>query len=258
MTSAGRPNELTQLAGDPSEPSAVICVLGMHRSGTSALAGCLQEAGLFLGDVNESHPHNLKGNRENQEIRQLNDDILAYNGGAWDDPPRTLLWDSTHTERAAAIVATHFSRHSVWGFKDPRTVLTLRFWRQALPNLKPVGTFRHPMAVAQSLFDRGGRPIQQSLRLWRYYNAIILEEVAKSPFACICFDLPDDGYLKQLSLIVSEINPGPRDATNRFFDAGLRHMGVPNADDNLDPEIRAIYAALCEVSFRVRRNATTI
>ena len=68
----------------------VICILGMHRSGTSSLAGCLQEAMLGLGDVVESAPHNLKGNRENLAIRGLNDDFLAYSNGAWDRPPERL------------------------------------------------------------------------------------------------------------------------------------------------------------------------
>jgi len=31
--------------------SPPILILGMHRSGTSCLAGCLEEAGLYLGDV---------------------------------------------------------------------------------------------------------------------------------------------------------------------------------------------------------------
>ena len=41
------------LARDRVPNTAVICILGMHRSGTSSLAGCLQEAGLELGDVVE-------------------------------------------------------------------------------------------------------------------------------------------------------------------------------------------------------------
>ena len=45
--------------------SSPIAILGMHRSGTSCLAGSLQEAGIYLGDVVTSAAHNQKGNREN-------------------------------------------------------------------------------------------------------------------------------------------------------------------------------------------------
>ena len=45
-----------------------VIILGMHRSGTSCLTGCLKEYGLHLGDVSESNKHNKKGNQENKEV----------------------------------------------------------------------------------------------------------------------------------------------------------------------------------------------
>ena len=42
-------------------PARLIAVLGMHRSGTSYLAGSLQEAGLILGDCHTWNKHNEKG-----------------------------------------------------------------------------------------------------------------------------------------------------------------------------------------------------
>ena len=73
------------------QPLEILCVLGMHRSGTSCLTGSLQEAGLYLGDCHTWNPHNLKGNRENQEIVDINDRVLADNGGAWDAPPERVI-----------------------------------------------------------------------------------------------------------------------------------------------------------------------
>ncbi len=64
-----------------------IAILGMHRSGTSCLAGSLQQAGLYLGEVVEQAPHKKRGNRESLVIRSLNDRLLEENGGAWDSPP---------------------------------------------------------------------------------------------------------------------------------------------------------------------------
>ena len=65
-----------------------VVILGMHRSGTSVLAGSLQEAGLVLGDVVTQAPHNKKGNRENRAIMFMQEDLLQSNGGSWDNPPK--------------------------------------------------------------------------------------------------------------------------------------------------------------------------
>src|SRR5438093_2130947 len=113
-----------------------LCVLGMHRSGTSCLMGCLQNAGLFVGEVVESAPHNLKGNRENLEVRALNEAILECSAGSWKEPPKKLVWNKTHEWRRDQIIAVLSSGGPMWGFKDPRTLLTLDFWRRALPDVQ--------------------------------------------------------------------------------------------------------------------------
>jgi hypothetical protein len=60
----------------------IISVLGMHRSGTSSLVGSLEEAGVFLGNVQRVNPNNPKGNLEHLKIMKLHDDLLAENGGS--------------------------------------------------------------------------------------------------------------------------------------------------------------------------------
>ena len=46
----------------------------------------------------------------------------------------------------------------VWGFKDPRALLTMPFWHAAIPGLEFVGTYRHPYLVAKSLNSRDQMP----------------------------------------------------------------------------------------------------
>lgn len=78
-----------------------IMILGMHRSGTSCLAGSLQSAGLCLGSVSISNTYNPKGNRENSLIMLLNDELLNYNNSNWCSPPPTKLnWEEKHTNQA--------------------------------------------------------------------------------------------------------------------------------------------------------------
>src|SRR5258706_8380174 len=69
----------------------IICVLGMHRSGTSLLARILNLLGVDLGpaEVLTTEPiaHNPKGYWEHHEITAISDAILKRYGGSWDEPP---------------------------------------------------------------------------------------------------------------------------------------------------------------------------
>lgn len=146
-----------------------VIILGMHRSGTSMLTGCLQEAGLFLGEVMEHSPHNLKGNRENKATWLINDQVVAANGGSWDRPVSSALW----TERAREIrdsYLTRFYEKKQFGFKDPRCLLTLDGWREVIPVYSLVGIFRHPFLVANSLHKRNYFSYDKGLQLWLEYN----------------------------------------------------------------------------------------
>ena len=70
--------------------SSAVCVTGMHRSGTSFIAGALRFIGVSLGDPERllrPGPDNPKGYFEIQSIVQLDDELLAHLGGAWDQPP---------------------------------------------------------------------------------------------------------------------------------------------------------------------------
>src|SRR5262245_42923170 len=133
---------------------SIVAILGMHRSGTSCLAGSLQQRGLNLGTVFTANPHNLKGNRENAEIMALNDEVLGFSDGAWDRPPSTLKWTRAHGERRDAIVDRVTGDGIASGFKDPRTLLTLPFWQESGAGFRFAGTFRHPALVARSLDAR--------------------------------------------------------------------------------------------------------
>src|SRR5690349_2140036 len=86
-------------------PQRVICVLGMHRSGTSCLAGSLEQQGLFLGDVNTSAPWNKRGNRERFDVMNLQEDVLKGSGGSWEQPPSAVEWSPEQYDRARGILA---------------------------------------------------------------------------------------------------------------------------------------------------------
>src|SRR5919109_2739213 len=146
-----------------------ILILGMHRSGTSSLAGSLQQHGVHLGKVFEENVFNKKGNRENAEIMKLNNDVLAANGGSWHNPPLEVHWNQELAESRNAIITTFIESQSpFWGFKDPRSLLTFDFWMEGLEgiNVSLVGSYRNPLLVAKSLYARNKMPIEKALFLW--------------------------------------------------------------------------------------------
>ena len=61
----------------------------MHRSGTSFIAGALRFLGVSLGDPGAATagPDNPQGYFEVAALMQLDDEVLAHLGGAWDQPP---------------------------------------------------------------------------------------------------------------------------------------------------------------------------
>ena len=64
----------------------------MHRSGTSVLTRCMNLGGLYLGKPEDliydpDNPSNPKGHWEHKEFVEINETILEYLDGSWDNPP---------------------------------------------------------------------------------------------------------------------------------------------------------------------------
>jgi hypothetical protein len=228
-----------------SEAAAVI-LLGMHRSGTSCLAGCLEEAGLYLGAVNTEAPYNARGNRENTLIRELHDEVLRANGGAWDAPPPAVHWSAAQRQRRDGILAA-YPADAAWGFKEPRSLLTLEGWLEVLPAPRCVGTFRHPTAVAESLRRRNGFAPERSYALWQAYNRRLLAYQARFGFPLICFDWEAERYAQRLSDIAQWLGLAEPERGLRFFESGLRHHRE-QADRALPGEVQALYELLLEIA----------
>lgn len=228
-------------------PDRVICILGMHRSGTSCLTGSLQEAGLQLGKFHSWNPHNRKGNRENQDVVDLNDAVLVANHGSWDRPPQTVRWSRELLQRGRELLATYRGQPNL-GFKDPRALLVLEGWKQLLPQLEFVGIFRHPNAVADSLVVRSGGEMSRSegLALWYQYNRRLLREHRRRPFPVLCFDEPEMQFHAKLDEISRELGLQPVAEGERFYERELRSAG--DTGQPLPWKIRRLYRRLCRIA----------
>jgi hypothetical protein len=218
----------------------------MHRSGTSCLTGSLQEAGLELGECHTSNPHNLKGNRENQAIVDINDAVLEANGGAWDAPPEQVIWSPKHLDVAREFLASHADA-GYFGFKDPRTLLTVGGWQALVPHMGFIGIFRHPASVAQSLHNRSGMPLGQGLELWYQYNRRLLRQYRAQPFPVLCFDDEADLFLAKLRGSMAAVGLLAADWQGEFYAPELKtaRVGKPVA---LPWHVRRLYRKLLRLA----------
>ena len=237
----------------------------MHRSGTSCLAGTLERAGVFLGEVARQNLYNAKGNRESDAIRAVNGLVLRDNGGDWNRPPTTtpVIWRDERRTMRDAIVQS-YNGQPVWGFKDPRVLLTLDGWLEALPHLEFVGVVRHPLAVARSLRDRpNGPPLAQGIRLWRIYNQRLLARWRQASFPIVSFDANTEDLEASLLKVTEILNLVPADRrADPFFDPALKHQTKPGTVDAdavlLDDETMRLYEELTALTMQPQRPANSL
>ena len=163
----------------------IVCVTGMHRSGTSMVTRLLNLCGVYLGDERDllpPNPDNSEGYWENSHFMLLNDEILSVLGGGWDYPPVVYTgWEQSKrfsgTQDKALKTIEPFSDHEHWGWKDPRNCLTFPFWKALIPSMKVVICLRNPDEVVTSLIKRNYFSPINAYNLWFKYNQRILSYV---------------------------------------------------------------------------------
>jgi hypothetical protein len=155
----------------------VVVVLGMHRSGTSALCGALDLIGIDFGKHLMAATHaNEKGHWEHEEIVRVHNALLSSLGSCWDDDePLPSDWverEITHATRSrlTVILERDFARSSVFGLKDPRMCRLTPLWFPIFQTLGVEPHFvlmvRHPWEVAESLAKREGLEQSKCYLLW--------------------------------------------------------------------------------------------
>src|SRR5262249_28394132 len=110
----------------------------------------------------------------------------------WFDPPEFPAgWElsaefSDLRQRARKLIDDDFGAATCWGWKDPRTCLTLPFWKQVLPPLFYVICLRNRTDVAKSL--EHAMPIEKGMNLWHQYTTAALEHSAGQPRMFIFYE----------------------------------------------------------------------
>lgn len=199
----------------------MIIVLGMHRSGTSAVTRAIGLLGASMGPASQLRKH-----WENVVLREVNDRVLAAGGGSWDVPPPAGWLDEPAVlalrDDARAELTAQLGGSSPVVWKDPRTCLTLPFWRDLL-DVEPVHLLihRHPGEVAASLAARNSFGEGLGHALWERYNADALRAAAGATTVVLDYGQLLAEPVRALELVVEA-----------FADAGVRLPGRAATTDH--------------------------
>lgn len=234
----------SELGKITSKPKGVF-ILGMHRSGTSSLAGMLGSCGLYLGNVSQYRRTNKKGHQEGR-ASWVNEELLRANGGTWYSPiavervpPKyQTLVDECYLELAIGAYRAGYSR---WAIKDPRMLFCLPAWSGKEASF--VATFRHPAKVVSSLLARQERYVEKQgdpWELWYQYNSRLLSLYLANPFPIVNFDWDAERYRTAVQNIARDLDLNPEQES--FFEPGLVNQGCPG--EISVPECRMLYEQL--------------
>ena len=172
-----------------SAPRSPVIILGMHRSGTSAMARLVQELGLSLGtNLLPATEGNIHGHFEDAAFIRFHDALIARFF-----PQRAPFceWlpladaDFAYTDADRAEAKAIWNAHRASGgtaWKDPRTSLFLDLWLATIPDAKVVVCLRHPYQVHHSLLRRGEPFLHvdysAAIAGWTVYNQRILRTLS--------------------------------------------------------------------------------
>ena len=251
---------------DAAPARRAVLVLGMHRSGTSALTRVLALHGLALpARLMTAKPENPRGFWEAPEVAAFNDSVFAAMGLTWDDPrplpaaARDPARLAPAIEEAAALLGRILPGRESFVLKDPRICRLLPVWLPALAlaGARPCAVLavRNPMEVAASLATRNGMAAPTAHALWL---AHVLEAEAHTRALPRCVVHFDDllrhwrGALRPLRQGFG-LGPPQAEAIEAFLAGELRHeLGHAERllrDPSIPVAVKRVYAELRRAPF---------
>ena len=162
----------------PSGFNPPIIILGMHRSGTSLVAGMLHKMGVSMGSsFLSSDKFNPLGYFEDLDFLGINKGILENAGGSWKKPPtiddmlgkskkfRNIIHETIHKKQSIA-------GKRKWGWKDPRNCLTCWIYAPHARDAKYIVVVRDFNGIKQSLINAHGNTEDWNFLIKTYYDSV--------------------------------------------------------------------------------------
>lgn len=257
-------------------------MLGMHRSGTSALAGLLIHAGgQAPHTLMAPTAHNPLGYWESDVLFRFHERLLHAAGSAWDEWTRVAIDDAGQgvagalADECRRLVEQEFAGATLAIVKDPRICRFVPIWLRAFAagGVEPLAVLvvRDPFEVAASLEARDGFDRGRSLLLWLRHLLDGERDTRAVPRHVVQYeDLLRDWRLVLDEIgtsldIVWELDPDTQTRIDGFLRPGLRHESGATGDPAVPPPLsgwvgsaRSALAQLSDASPVVRDAAMAV
>ncbi|WP_106693091.1 sulfotransferase family protein [Paracoccus methylarcula] len=232
-----------------------IMVLGMHRSGTSALAGTLGLLGCTLPkNLMRGNTSNELGHFEPQPLYNLHERLLDSACSHWADwlPIGDSWFDSPcaqgFQDEITDLLQAEFGSARQFVVKDPRICRLVPIWKRALESLdispRYIHTHRDPLEVAASLKKRDAIDTDLGLLIWLRHLLDAEAGTRGSPRSFVNYAalLQSWGAVAQkiehiLDLKFPRFSPNVTSEIDAFIRQDLRHHNAQGSRVLVDPLI---------------------
>ncbi|MEI7037519.1 sulfotransferase [Fulvimonas yonginensis] len=255
-----------------TDGATALLVLGMHRSGTSAVTRVLNLLGAHLGaDLLMAQADNKRGFWEHAEAVAIHERLLTALGRTWHDTrelPHGWLDSAaakTATSEIVSLIERDMKEKRLWAVKDPRMCRLAPIWIDALHKLgidtKAVLVVREPYEVASSLHMRDGWSYAHAYLMWAEHLLDAYRATVSVPRALLTYDQLMDGWEQHLTRLGRELavawDPSIQEARpsiEAFLTPMERHhrtseLHVPIPPERLPPAfLQKLYEACARAS----------
>ena len=249
----------------------IIVILGMHRSGTSAVARVCNLLGAQIGQqlMPPSEGNNPAGFWELDEVRVIHDELLHALGSSWDaTAPLPANWwhnsaVSEFRDRLIHVVREEFDDAALACLKDPRMCRLMPLWKGIFDEIKWEPHYllavRNPLDVAGSLNARDGLHRCQSHLLWLRHVLEAERWTRGQPRAYVSYEqLMADWRAammpawRQLGLGELTVDPSAAREIDAFLQTDLRHHASSRIDLENDERLTLIRRVYDDYASTVR------
>ena len=254
------------------EKQCVISVLGVGRSGTSAITRGLQALGVELGDqLRPGGGKNPTGFFEDESLLDINrrlrkvlhikaESVALIEPQQWQTPAVLAL-----QQEAIADIRSRFGQCPLWGYKYARTLRLLPFWRAVFEALeldvRYVMALRNPLSVAKSRAKLDPlRGVQEKSDLEWLVNVVpYFHEVKERPFVVVDYDLLIANPGAQLERIAAALRLPAKARrqeeiqtyAQQFLNPALQHSRFTIADLERNPRMNSFTRDAYQLLYRL-------
>ena len=228
---------------------SIVVILGMHRSGTSAITRGLQVLGIDLGErlMLPAENNNERGFFEDIDVNAINIELLNELGQDWHTLSLIQADELLHEKyaglrlRAVELLRSRLQNTDRFGLKDPRLCRLLPFWQKVFEHLQVEVSYviavRNPLSVAKSLEARNQLPHEKSHYLWLEHilPSVLLTQGARR--VVVDYDLLLENPQQQIARMSMALGLGNRldparlaEFSRDFLDIRLRHTSYKPED----------------------------